>query len=97
SIPAHGSRMLLIETVGSGPAGYTFCAAENGTCAFDGAANVAYGASGACNYSAFGDPLSGANKSCYYQITGPVPIASGSTYAVINQNSRKCADASGAA
>ena len=63
-----------------GPAGYTWCANENGTCTFSGTANVAFGAdthfnylsatnSIACNTSTFGDPYPGVAKACYYQIT----------------------------
>ena len=64
----------------TGPAGYTFCANENGTCSFSGTASVAYGANGAfnyknatnsiaCNNASFGDPISGTAKACYYQLT----------------------------
>ncbi len=63
-----------------GPAGYTFCANENGTCSFSGTASVAYGANGAfnyqtatnsiaCNNTTFGDPIPGTAKACYYKIT----------------------------
>jgi len=61
-----------------GPNGYgTTCAAENGTCTFNGQQTVAYGARGkyvfrtftgtaACTTAAFGsDPLAGVQKSCY--------------------------------
>jgi hypothetical protein len=62
-----------------GPAGYTFCAAENGTCTFTGLRTVAYGANGtfvtrllvltriACNNATFGDPAPGVGKACYYR------------------------------
>jgi hypothetical protein len=54
------------------------CAAENSICSFSGKREVAYGASGeyfygsftngtACTNSVFGDPASGAVKTCYYQ------------------------------
>jgi hypothetical protein len=67
--------------VGLGPVGYILCAAENGTCAFSGTANVAYGANNAfkyatatnsiaCNNATFGDPLSGVAKACYYGPAG---------------------------
>jgi hypothetical protein len=73
--------MLLIESTTSGPAGYTFCAEENGNCSFSGTASVAYGANGAfayktysngasCNNATFGDPILGTGKSCYYKSTG---------------------------
>src|SRR5262249_7389505 len=62
-----------------GPAGYTFCANENGTCSFSGSASVAYGANGLFNYktatnsiasnnATFGDPISGTAKACYYKL-----------------------------
>jgi hypothetical protein len=89
-----------------GPAGYTWCANENGTCTFSGTASVAYGANGAfnyrtatnsiaCNNATFGDPLSGVVKACYYQTTGgtfPVP---GTYYRIVNRNSGKVVDVSG--
>lgn len=87
NIPAHGSRMLKIVSVsGGGPAGYTWCANENGTCTFSGTASVAYGANGAFNYrtatnsiacdnATFGDPLVGVVKACYYQISSCTPTA----------------------
>jgi len=64
-----------------GPSGYTLCAAENGTCAFTGNRNVAYGANGAfnhrlisggtaCTNGVFGDPLSGTAKACYLPPAG---------------------------
>ena len=64
-----------------GPAGYTFCANENGTCSFSGSASVAYGANGvfvyrsasngiACNNATFGDPAPGVAKACYFQPGG---------------------------
>ena len=71
------------------PAGYTTCAAENGTCSFSGTQSVAYGANGiysyqtlnggtACTNAAFGDPDYGIIKSCY---AGPVTTGpSGTTY-----------------
>ena len=62
-----------------GPAGYSFCVKENGTCTFSGSASVAYGANGAfkylnatnsiaCNNATFGDPIAGAAKSCFYKL-----------------------------
>ena len=71
------------------PAGYTACAAENGTCSFSGTQSVAYGADGiftyqtltggtACDNAVFGDPDYGITKSCY---AGPVTTGpSGSTF-----------------
>jgi alpha-L-rhamnosidase len=71
------------------PAGYTACAAENGTCSFTGTQSVAYGANGifsyqtlsggtACDNAVFGDPDYGITKSCY---VGPVTAGpAGSTY-----------------
>jgi hypothetical protein len=59
-----------------GPAGFTHCANENGTCSFSGMQSVAYGANGAfsyrmptgsiaCNNATFGDPIYGVVKACY--------------------------------
>ena len=57
---------------------YTFCANENGHCAFSGTKNVAFGANGFFNYkknvtggidclvSNFGDPIYGTAKACFY-------------------------------
>ena len=71
------------------PAGFTKCAAENGTCSVTGTEEVAFGANGiytyatesasvACTGAAFGDPDYGVVKSCY---TGPVTTGpSGTTY-----------------
>jgi alpha-L-rhamnosidase len=58
------------------PAGYTACAAENGTCSFAGTQSVAYGADGiftyqtlsggtACGNAVFGDPVYGTVKACF--------------------------------
>ena len=66
----------------SGPAGYTTCAAENGTCSFTGyGRNIAYGANGAfiyrvfssstpCTNSVFGDPIGNVVKSCFIAPAG---------------------------
>jgi hypothetical protein len=67
-------------TTPTGPAGYTFCANENGTCTLSGTNSVAYGANGsffyktitgstACNNSVFGDPIAGTVKACFYKAT----------------------------
>ena len=58
------------------PAGYTACAAENGTCSFTGTQSVAYGADGisayqtltggtACGNAVSGDPDYGTVKACF--------------------------------
>jgi len=68
-----------------GPAGYTYCADEYGTCVLPGTAVVAYGAQGTytygtftgsvfCDNSVFGDPI-GWPKACYYQLTSGSPGA----------------------
>jgi endoglucanase len=60
----------------TGPAGYTFCANENGSCYFTNQKKVAYGANGkfvylnltngaACNNTTFGDPNYGTVKACF--------------------------------
>ncbi|MBB3117506.1 M12 family metallo-peptidase [Pseudoduganella violacea] len=59
-----------------GPAGFTYCAAENGQCAVSGTKTVAYGANGqffyrtvsgpiACSDDAFGNPAVGIGKACF--------------------------------
>ena len=59
------------------PAGYIYCASENGTCSFAGQAQVAYGTNGtfyygtfagstSCSNSVFGDPTPGYAKACFY-------------------------------
>jgi hypothetical protein len=66
-----------------GPAGYTTCAAENGTCTVTGyGRTIAYGANGVftyrlftastpCTNSVFGDPINGVVKNCYVANAGP--------------------------
>jgi hypothetical protein len=66
-----------------GPAGYTACASEGGTCGIPGyGRTVAYGANGAfvqrvftanteCTNGVFGDPIAGVAKSCYLAPDGP--------------------------
>ena len=67
--------------VTTGPSGSTYCAAENGLCAFSGSAVVAYGAgtnftqktlSGGtpCDNAVFGDPDVGTVKACYLLSSG---------------------------
>ena len=62
-----------------GPAGYTFCARQGGTCIFRGTGGVAFGAAGhfnykvvvnhvGCNKTIFGDPLPGTKEACYYKV-----------------------------
>ena len=59
-----------------GPAGYSYCSAEWGTCSVSGTHTVAYGGNGtfvyksvssnvACNNGTFGDPAPGVTKACY--------------------------------
>jgi len=64
-----------------GPAGYTYCAAENGSYTFSQTVDVAYGANGAFNYktgltgtvtfnnATFGDPISGTAKAGFYKVS----------------------------
>ncbi len=72
----------------AGPAGYTFCAGENGSCPFKGLGRVAFGANGKFNYSVLNggvscdnatlgpDPARGYTKSCFYQV---ITAVSGAT------------------
>lgn len=70
----------------TGPPGYTYCAAESGTCSFSGQQNVAFGVNGAfgfkaftnstpCTVAAFGnsDPAPGFVKACFYQTSAAPP------------------------
>jgi hypothetical protein len=72
------SCYYLPLTSSGGPAGFTWCASENGTCTFSGSAQVAFGANGQYSYRAavgsmrcdtttLGDPILGTVKNCYYQ------------------------------
>lgn len=65
----------VVSGGGTGSTIWSFCAAENGFCAFSGSATVRYGANGqyatrtltngtACTNSVFGDPAPGAQKTC---------------------------------
>lgn len=70
------SNSTPVSYVGTLPAGYTDCAAENGNCAFTGIRRVYYGAGSlwnvvsanngiACTNGVFGDPIVGTAKRCY--------------------------------
>ncbi|WP_426513927.1 family 43 glycosylhydrolase [Dactylosporangium sp. McL0621] len=74
--PAYGSLKSCYTAPIGGPAGYTQCAAENGTCGFSGTHTVAYGANGAfayrsvagataCTNAVFGDAFYNVVKACY--------------------------------
>ncbi|WP_439657199.1 alpha-L-rhamnosidase-related protein [Lentzea sp. HUAS TT2] len=79
---ANVAKSCYVAPLGA-PAGYTECAAENGTCTITGyGRNVAYGANGAfiyrvfssttqCTNAVFGDPIGGVAKSCYVATAGP--------------------------
>ncbi len=83
------TRSFVINTSGGGgnnpPAGFTWCADEDGHCNFSGTADVVYGAVNSftspssftngtdCNNGTFGDPISGTQKACYYKLTSPPP------------------------
>ncbi|MFF7197346.1 trehalase family glycosidase [Streptomyces sp. NPDC008079] len=81
--PAYGVLKSCYLAPSGGPAGYTSCAAEKGTCAVSGTREVAYGANGAfrfqvvtgsvaCTNDAFGaDPLYNTAKSCWAAPNGP--------------------------
>ncbi|MDC0710555.1 alpha-L-rhamnosidase [Stigmatella sp. ncwal1] len=75
--PAYNLLKSCYLAPAGGPAGFTACAAEKGTCSFSGMRQVAYGNNGAfrfriangsiaCTNEAFGtDPLPNVAKSCY--------------------------------
>lgn len=83
------TRPFIINTSGGGgnnpPAGFTWCADEDGRCNFSGTADVVYGAQNSftsprsftngvdCNNNVFGDPIYGTRKACYYKLTSPPP------------------------
>ncbi|MCS7479398.1 family 43 glycosylhydrolase [Umezawaea endophytica] len=84
--PLVGTLKSCHVAPAGGPAGSTFCAAEDGTCAVDGPAVVAYGAGGlfahrlvrdgrtACTNAAFGgDPAFGVVKACHRAPEGGPP------------------------
>ena len=66
------------------PTEWTFCAPENGVCAFTGTREVRYGANGsyvyqtltdgtACTNEVFGDPIYGVVKTCDLRTASPSP------------------------
>jgi hypothetical protein len=74
--PAYGSLKSCYTAPIGGPAGYTRCAGEDGTCSFSGTHTVAYGANGAfayrsatgstpCTNAVFGDAFYNVVKACY--------------------------------
>jgi hypothetical protein len=81
------TRSFTINTSGGGgnhpPAGFTWCADEDGHCSFSGTADVVYGAVNSftsprsftngvdCNNTIFSDPISGTRKACYYKASQP--------------------------
>ena len=76
-IVTPGSAQVTVVTLTSD---WTFCAAEDGVCAFTGTEEVRYGANGsyfyktltdgtACTNSVFGDPISGTAKHCAIRMT----------------------------
>jgi hypothetical protein len=75
----NGGGTTPTPSPAGGPAGFTHCANENGTCSFSGMQSVAYGANGAfsyrmptnsiaCNNASFGDPIFGVAKACYRKL-----------------------------
>jgi alpha-L-rhamnosidase len=80
--PAYGvTKACYTGPVTTGQAGSTFCAPENGVCAFTGTATVAYGAGTSftdtaltagtpCDNAVFGDPDYGVVKACFVLSSG---------------------------
>ena len=77
-----------VQTEVANDENWVLCASSGDTCSFDGEQKVRYGANGTyntdfftdsvlCTKSAFGDPLPGVEKSCYYEID---PTATEWTY-----------------
>ncbi|MFC1418050.1 alpha-L-rhamnosidase-related protein [Streptacidiphilus cavernicola] len=83
--PAFGVLKSCYLAPAGGPAGYTACAAENGSCTVSGTREVAYGLNGAyrfqvvtgstpCTSAAFGtDPLPNVAKTCWAAPAGAPP------------------------
>jgi hypothetical protein len=84
--PTVGVLKSCFVAPAGGPAGYTGCSGEGGSCAVTGPTLIAYGAAGdyayrlvikglvACTNGAFGrDPLPGVLKSCYLPPAGGPP------------------------
>ncbi len=77
--PAYGTvKSCYLISPPTSATKWTACATENSSCSFTGKHEVAYGANGmyfyesftngtACSNTVFGDPASGAAKTCYYQ------------------------------
>ena len=75
--PGVRKACFIRPAVATPPAGYTFCAWEGEHCAFDGTADVAFGANGRfayrnaisgsvwCVNEVFGDPNPGVRKACF--------------------------------
>jgi len=74
--PVSTSTPTPTSSIPMGPAGYTFCSNEYGTCSFNGTMSVAYGSGSsfhyltlsngtACGNAVFGDPSVGADKACF--------------------------------
>jgi alpha-L-rhamnosidase len=80
--PGYGvTKSCYTGPVTTGPSGSTFCAPENGLCAFTGTQAVAYGAGSSftdksltagtpCDNAVFGDPDNGAVKACFLITAG---------------------------
>jgi probable HAF family extracellular repeat protein len=77
SMTVAGNTYSVTQAAKSGgPSGYTFCSNQNERCVFNGALQVAFGASGKfsyktftngadCTTAVFGDPIAGVVKACY--------------------------------
>ena len=85
--PGVRKACFIRPAVATPPAGYTFCAWEGEHCAFDGTADVAYGANGRfayrhavsggvqCVNEVFGDPNPGVRKACFIRPAAAPPPA----------------------
>ncbi|MCU0857100.1 MAG: Ig-like domain-containing protein [Pontiellaceae bacterium] len=79
---ANATVSITVTAASGGPAGYTWCANENGTYVFNSTVDVAYGANGSFYYkygvsgsitfnnATFGDPAPNVPKSGYYRAVG---------------------------
>lgn len=96
------------EPVKQGPAGYTWCANEGGSCTLNSPSDVAYGADGkfyykygvtgsiAINNNTFGDPAPGVAKAGYYKPNSATVVDTNAYYTIRAKHSGKLLDVAGA-
>ncbi len=95
------------EPIKVGPAGYTWCANEGGSCTLNSPSDVAYGADGKFNYrygvtgtiainnNTFGDPIPGAAKAGYYKPNSTQVVDTSAYYTIRAKHSGKLLEVAG--